>query len=87
MRKFQFITPFSLRTNTHKRRSHKWGHDSQLIYQVNKLEFTAPWHEFETIMAPGDMRDGVFNSTKISRGQNVRSSLIRFIASTDKPSQ
>lgn len=58
-----------------------------LNYQVNKLDFTSPWHEFDTVMAPKDVRSGILNSAKISGGQRVGSSLIRFTASTDKPSQ
>lgn len=36
-----------------------------LNYQVNKLDFTSPWHEFETVMAPKDVRNGILNSAKI----------------------
>lgn len=58
-----------------------------LNYQVNKLAFTSPWQELETVMAPKDVRNGILNSAKISGGQSVGSRPIRFTASTDKPSQ
>lgn len=81
-------SPLHLLDSGAKRTKDALANEARILnYQVNKLDFTSLWHKFETVMAPKDVRNGVLNSVKISRGQRVGSSLIRFTASTDKPSQ